>query len=147
MFSLWFCLFLDSDDAIGTHCRTECTTYTFFLILDECRGIALCVKLVGGDLKTALGTSADAKTAALAHIGIKSYLCHSFLLISKPLSFGYVKIFLLQHQGHNGHARQAFGYCLHRRVHHKGKPRYPAQLVDKGEGIGYGFNRRVLAEV
>ena len=85
MFSLKLGLFLNGDYAIGTHRRTESTTYTFILILYVRRGITLCVKLVGRDFKAALGTRADAKAAALAHIGIKSYLCHCFLL--KKVSF------------------------------------------------------------
>ena len=61
-------------------CNPESQNYEIETLVEKDRE-----KLVGRDVETPLGTSQYTKTATLAHVGIKSYLSHCFLL--KKVSF------------------------------------------------------------
>ena len=73
-------LLFHGDYAVRTHRCAECTADTFLLLLHVSGRITLLIELVVCDRKTLLGTYINAQSAALAKIGVKSYLCHFFLL-------------------------------------------------------------------
>jgi hypothetical protein len=69
-------LFLNGDDAVRTHCGTECTADAFFHIGHNGRGVALAVDLVLSDDQQLFRTSGHAQTAALTKVGVKRNFCH-----------------------------------------------------------------------
>ena len=65
-------LLFNRDYAIGTHSRTESTSDTFFLILDESGRISLLVEAVICYSETVLGTNLYTKSASFTKICVKS---------------------------------------------------------------------------
>ena len=74
-------LLFNSYYAIGTHSSAKGASYALFLFLHISGRVTLGVKLVLGDRKTFFGASVYAKTAALTHIGVKSYFSQFIFLL------------------------------------------------------------------